>query len=192
MGLFARIKENNQRRKEEQERLEQQAIEERNENIRFITEEPLQEFVDAHIENSNDILLKKNEELYFTLGLEPDHNGIAWYEERTRTERVGYSGVTTNVRIMKGVSYRAGSVKPVTNTITENKVIRMGPVYLTNKRLVMLSDSAPGTIRLSSIVNIVTYSDGMRIQKDRGKDVVLVGFDGELFSILVQRLIAEL
>ncbi|MCW0953232.1 hypothetical protein OIT44_03975 [Weissella ceti] len=191
MGLIKLIKDRNRRIREEAALQEQLALDEYNENIRLMTELPLQDFLVQHLQYNQDILLKKNEDLYFTLGVLETDEPIYWYEERTRTERVGYSGVTTNVRIMKGVSYRAGTVKPIKNTITENKIIRTGPLYLTNKRLIMLSDTKPGTIRLSSVVNIIPYSDGVCIQKDSGKDVVLTGFNGELFTILMKRMITE-
>lgn len=131
--------------------------------------------------------LPKNSEFEFSRT-----DNIRWIEPVTRTKNVSYGGVTSRVRLMKGVYWRMGSVKPLRQTTTELKVKRIGTLIFTNKRILLLEDSGSvSQIMYGSIANIVPYTDGIGVMKSRGKDVYLTSdnFEGENAAIILTRLI---
>lgn len=137
--------------------------------------------------SSNNIILKNNEEIY----LQPNVKAN-WIEPRTHTKSIQYHGLTSSVHIMKGMYWRAGSIKPFREKETSLETILSGKLILTNKRLVMVSDN--GTTRQSTygtIANIIPYSDAVGIMKNSGKTVYLTGnIDGEKIAIYLTRLIS--
>ncbi|WP_408610791.1 SHOCT domain-containing protein [Levilactobacillus tujiorum] len=131
--------------------------------------------------------LPKNNEFEFSRT-----DNIQWIEPVTRTKNVLYGGVTSRVRLMKGVYWRMGSVKPLRQTTTELKVKHIGTLIFTNKRMLLLQDSGSvSQVMYGSIANIVPYTDGIGVMKSRGKDVYLTSdtFEGEKAAIVLTRLI---
>ncbi|MFL1695659.1 SHOCT domain-containing protein [Weissella kandleri] len=188
MKLF-KTKEEKQRIKEEEAKIQQEEEKRQQElELKFdllvknITDTPLDDLA----QSTDEVILKNTERLFFKVDFL-----VNWQENRTRTERVGYSGLSSNIKITKNISYRVGNIKPMVNTITEQKIIRQGKIYITNKRLIMASSQNPGEISLSSIVNIIPYTDGIEFQRSRGKNIIMTGFNGLPVMIIIQRLISE-
>ncbi|MDH5104645.1 hypothetical protein OQI89_02140 [Lentilactobacillus diolivorans] len=129
------------------------------------------------------IILHKNEYLFYEIT-----GNVPWYEERTHTERRGYSGMGVSFRVAKGVYLHSGRSYPMNRKYTQNEIVHSGEILLTNKRLLLVSSNDSAQINLSSIVNATPYADGIVIQKNRGKDVTLGDFDGEELAILLTRL----
>lgn len=129
------------------------------------------------------LILHKNEYLFYEIT-----GDVPWYEERTHTERRGYSGMGVSFRVAKGVYLHSGRSYPMNRKYTQNEIVHSGEILLTNKRLLLVSPNDSAQINLSSIVNITPYTDGIMIQKNRGKDVTLGDFDGEELAILLTRL----
>ncbi len=131
------------------------------------------------------ILLEKSETCYF-------HDTTEWYEKRTITQRVNYRGPTASIRIMKGVRYRVGSIKPQRITTEEWKRIDTGTLYLTNKRIIFLGQNKNSNIRLNKIVSFTPYTDAIEIAKDTGRSPILkISNNNEMFCLILSRLLNE-
>ncbi|WP_225423564.1 SHOCT domain-containing protein [Levilactobacillus suantsaii] len=136
--------------------------------------------------DSTGVILKSTELPYFK-----STTTVNWEEERTHTTRFNYSGVTSHVKLMQGVYWRSGSVKPMNEQTTQLEIIHTGTVLLTNQRLIVLAaDGRVKQVLYSGIANVVPYADGVGVMKTRGKDVYLTGdIDGEQLAIYLIRLI---
>lgn len=123
------------------------------------------------------INLQRGETCHFT-------GGAAWHEMRTRTERVGYSGTSVSIPIVKGVRYRIGHYKPHRVTRQELTPIDSGEFYITNKRVVFDGQHKNAAIRYSSLLGVTPYSDGIKLEKSSGKSPYLL-FDGDVELVTV-------
>lgn len=133
-----------------------------------------------------DINMQKNEYCYFT-------NYADWLEQRTVTQRYNYGGPVFRAKIMKGVYYRAGSVKVQRITSEQLLEIDNGMVYVTNKRLIFVGNKKNTSIQISKILSITPYSDGVGIEKDSGKSpVIRVSFNADILAMVLGRVINDL
>jgi hypothetical protein len=94
------------------------------------------------------------------------------YEQRTVTTRVRYAGPTARVRIMRGLYYRAGSLRVERVTQDVLQQLDTGQLYVTSKRLIFDGSRKSVTIPYRKILNITRYADGIGVEKDTGKDQV--------------------
>ncbi len=69
-----------------------------------------------------------------------------------------------------------------------------GMCYVTNKRIVFDGTSKNTIIKLSKLLGVKTYSDGVMLEKDSGKSPVLTcgTSDAKLCSLLIDRLLRDL
>lgn len=129
-----------------------------------------------------DIFLQKNEKCFFRAPVE-------LYETRTVKTGVGYSGPTFRVKLVKGLYYRAGSLK--TNRASKDvmTLIDKGEIYITNKRILFAGEKSNKIIHYNKIVDLTPYTDGIEIMRDAGKPqtYVLGEGDGELLTALIAR-----
>jgi hypothetical protein len=133
-----------------------------------------------------DINLKKSEQCYFSIYAD-------WLENRTVTERINYGGVGYRMKIMKGVYYRAGSVKVQRITSEQQQVIDRGNIYVTNKRIIFVGAKKNSNIQLSKVLSVTPYSDGVGIEKDSGKSPILrVSDNADVFAMVLGRMINDL
>lgn len=128
--------------------------------------------------------LQKNENLYYSAK-------IQWYEERSRTAYVSYSGVAMNFRICKGVSLRAGNIAPARHSEEYMKLIDSGDVYFTNKRIIFTGAHGNKTILWSKILDFTPYADGVEIGKDTGKKPFFRCSDVEIMGLFIARLLND-
>ena len=129
--------------------------------------------------------LEKNEKCYFQTSCE-------WFEKRTVTQRINYSGPTASIKIMKGVRYRVGSIKPQRVTSEEWKKIDSGTMYLTSKRVIFLGQSKSLNIKLAKILSFTPYSDGVELTKDAGRNpLIMFPTNSDIFSVILSRLLNE-
>jgi hypothetical protein len=129
--------------------------------------------------------LEKNEKCYFQSTCE-------WYEMRTITERINYSGTTASIKIMKGVRYRVGSIKPQRITSEQWKQIDYGKMYLTNKRIILIGQSKNSNIKLQKVLSFTPYSDGIEISKDTGRSpLIKFSNNADIFALILSRLIND-
>jgi hypothetical protein len=92
-------------------------------------------------------------------------------EIRTRTVRINYGGVTSSVRIIKGVSLRAGSIRVQREQEEYTHSFGQGDLVLTNKRLIWAGPNKTIAISRASIVDLDLFNDGIEVRKSTGKPV---------------------
>lgn len=143
------------------------------------------------IENSDlpeydcNLALQKGEKCYY----KTDAN---WYENRRLTKSVKYAGPGLNFRIMKGVYYRAGSMKVERVTEINCTLIESGEIILTNKKLIFIGTNKSTNIQLGKILTFIPYENGIEIVKTAGRNpIFIVGDDADIFSMILSRLIAQ-
>jgi hypothetical protein len=120
------------------------------------------------------------------------HTHIDWFETRTITKRIGYSGPTMRIKIAKGLYWRAGNlaIKPTTEDVLTK--IDSGDLYLTSKRIIFMGSRGSKTIAMNKILNFEVYSNGVEIHKDSGKSPFFSFSENvEIFSMLLGRIISN-
>lgn len=130
------------------------------------------------------INLQKSERLFYRAS-------INWYEERTRTTYISYGGLTTNFRIAKGLSLRAGHIAPSRQTEEYMKLIDSGEVFFTNKRIIFMGSHGNKNIPLTKILDITPFSNGIEIGKETGKKPFFECSDSEEMGIMLARLLKD-
>ncbi len=132
------------------------------------------------------IKLKRGEVCHFFTPMEH-------FEERTVTRRVRYGGPAASIRIAKGIYWRMGDIG--VSRVTENVLapLGQGTLYLTSSRLLFDGDRKSTSIPLSKVINFQLYTDGVKIEKDSGKDQVFTAttWDPELFGLLLSSALAR-
>lgn len=131
------------------------------------------------------INIRKQETMHFS-------TFVQWMEERRVVKRRNYAGPTGRIKLAKGVYYRVGSLRINNITKDEWQRIDSGQLYLTNKRLIFMGAKGNKTIQINSILAIEPYSNGVDIQKERGKSPFLELSDNvDIFSMILTRLMDE-
>lgn len=96
--------------------------------------------------------------------------GASHHEYRTVTKAIRYAGPTARIRIMKGIYYRAGQLQLDRVTQDVLKLLSVGTLYLTSNRLLFAGENKSTSIALSKIIDFTMFQDGIRIEKESGKD----------------------
>lgn len=132
------------------------------------------------------VLLKRGEYCVYVVAAEA-------FEDRSRTVRVNYHGPTVRIPIMKGVSYRLGSIQPSRQTEEYQHSFGIGALCMTNQRLLWVSPKKSISVPLSNIVRYDPFTDGLRIFKGSGKPLLFVWQDEDrVATVMAQRTIEEL
>ena len=76
---------------------------------------------------------------------------------------------------MKGLSWRYGQVTINRITTEELKQIDTGTLYITNKRLLFNGSVRNVSVTFKKILQFTLYKDGLRIEKDSGRDQYFLG-----------------
>lgn len=135
---------------------------------------------------SVNILLQRGEVCHFS-------GAASMHEVRTVTRRINYSGPTASIRIMKGLSWRMGSLafQKVTTDIMAQ--LDTGTLYITSKRLFFDGSQRNRSLALGKITKYTVFKDGLQIEKDTGKDPYFVGTgDWELAGACLDAALAKL
>jgi hypothetical protein len=117
---------------------------------------------------SVDITLQKGEVAHFA-------TPARWAETRTKTVKVVYSGTTASIRMR----WRVGSVTPHRITEDQLTILDSGMFYITNKRAIFTGGKKNAAIRLSSLLGIEVFKDGIQLEKPTGRSPYLL-FDGDI------------
>ena len=108
------------------------------------------------------------------------------YEPGRLTRGIGYSGFSTSYSEF-GIRFRSG-IMNTHRLSSETMLLRgTGTLYFTNRRFLFNGNSKSISIYLGKIIGITFYSDGMRIEKEAGKDQIFT-FSGDIDML---RLIAD-
>ncbi|MFN3385343.1 MAG: hypothetical protein ACK42Y_02010 [Candidatus Thermochlorobacter sp.] len=96
------------------------------------------------------------------------------------------------IRIAKGIYYRVGTVAPQRITSKELTYIDSGKLYLTNKRVIFMGAIRNFTIRMERILAFTPYSDGIKIEKDSGRNPTLkIDKNVDICCLMFSRLLRE-
>ncbi len=117
---------------------------------------------------------------------------VNWYEERTETTRVNYSGFSYSAKVFGNLRYRAGSIKPQKITQDVWRQIDSGQLFLTSKRIIFSGAHGNKVIPYGKVLHFEAYSNGIQIQKDSGKSPFLE-FSGDVpvFAEILNQLIGR-
>lgn len=111
-------------------------------------------------------------------------------EIRQQTQSYRYSGPTASIRIMKGVRWRIGQVAVQRVTRDVMTQLDSGTLYVTSKRLLFDGAKRNTSISFSKIVGFTVFSDGLKVEKDTGRDQYFLGeTDLEVFGAVLDRLL---
>lgn len=133
-----------------------------------------------------DILLQNGEVCVFS-------QSATWAQVKTMKTRSGYSGFSTSVRLVKGVSYRVGNYKPHYTESEQLQVQDAGRLFLTNKRIFFKGDKKSTTIQLGRIIDVEPYTDGLEVTKDRGTNdsFLMARVHSEFCCMALQQMLAR-
>ena len=133
------------------------------------------------------INLRKNEYAYYAY-----NHYVTWSEERKKTSRINYGGLTGTIHIAKGLNYRLGSIKTDIEHSTYMKEIFQGSLLLTNKRIILGNNEGVKAYPFTRLLRVIPYSDGTVLCSESGKKVYLTGFDDAMpFNIMLDRVLTE-
>lgn len=113
------------------------------------------------------IKLNQNEKAYFML------SNSEWHETRSTTKSISYGNIQQTFKLTDGLKIRIGNIKPIPHKKSEFTKIAQGDLYITNRRLFLVSPTETKKIENNSILNINLFSDGVLIQRDSGKAVLI-------------------
>lgn len=74
----------------------------------------------------------------------------------------------------------------------EWRLLDQGQLYLTNKRIIFSGSKKTNNVRLDKILSFTSYSDGLEIKKDVGRNpLIRLRANIDIFNILLSRLLRE-
>lgn len=119
----------------------------------------------------SEVVLKENEELQIVLP-----NMALWEARSVRTSSGGYGG--PSFRVAKGVSFRLGVFGSHSSSYEDLTEVDRGRLTLTNQRLVFTGAKRTSDIKLTKIVSVEPYEDGIAVQASgRLKTQCFAGID---------------
>ena len=94
---------------------------------------------------------------------------------------------------MKGVSYRASTLRPQYQTREGMADISDGTLYVTNKKVIFDGTSRSTAIPYGRLVSLQLYADGIELKKATGKSdyFMMDGMSAEYSVALIQNFAAE-
>jgi hypothetical protein len=113
-------------------------------------------------------------------------------EIRKQTTSYRYSGPTASIKIIGPIRWRFGqvSVQRVSRDVMTQ--LDSGTLNVTNKRLLFDGAQKSTSIALKKIIRFTVFSDGIKIEKDTGKDQYFIGSgDSEVLGAVLERVIAQ-
>ncbi len=96
------------------------------------------------------------------------------FEDRDKTVGVSYAGLTLSLPIIEGVRFRVGQFGVNRQTLKYSHRLGTGEVTVTSDRLIFRSPERAITARLTSIIDIIAYNDGVTVQRTQGKPLTFV------------------
>ena len=96
------------------------------------------------------------------------------YEDRERSVGVSYAGLTLSLPIVSGVRFRIGQFGVHRQTLRYAHKLGAGDLTVTSERLIFRSPDRAVTAKLTSIIDIVAYNDGVTVQRTQGKPLTFV------------------
>lgn len=113
------------------------------------------------------IRLDESENAHFMM------SNAQWHETRSTTKSISYGNIQQTFKLTDGLKIRLGNIKPIPHKKSEFTPIAQGDFYITNKRVLLVSPTETKKIEARNILNINLFSDGILIQRDSGKAVLI-------------------
>lgn len=86
----------------------------------------------------------------------------------------GYAGLTFSLPIAKGLRFRAGQFAVNRQTLRYSHRLGLGDLCVTNERLIFRSSERAITARLTSVIDVTAYHDGVTVLRTQGKPITFV------------------
>ncbi len=130
-----------------------------------------------------DVMLKGGEQACFA---EP----AVWCQMKTVKTLSHYSGFSTSFKILPGVRYRVGNVKPNYNISEELREKGNGTLYITNKRLIHDGGYKSTNIAFNRIIDVELHNNGIDVSKSSGPNdfFQLSTLNAEFAHMVIQEL----
>jgi len=113
------------------------------------------------------------------------------HELRTVTKAIRYHGPSGSIRIMKGLSWRYGSMNVQRVTSEQLRALDSGTLLVTNKRLLFNGTNKNSQIPLKRMIHFTLFQDAIQIEKDSGRDQFFKGGgDTELVGAILEAALA--
>lgn len=114
------------------------------------------------------------------------------HEFRTVTKAIRYGGMTTSIKIIGSLRYRAGHVNVQRVTREVLTPLGTGVLYITSKRLLFNGDKKNVSIAHGKIIDFEQCSNGFKIEKDSGKPQFFeCSGDLELYGIILDTVLGR-
>lgn len=135
---------------------------------------PREDQITAH-PISVDIFLQESEFCYLA-------EKVDLYMEKKVTKRISFHGPTLKLKIIPGVSFRAGNIGVGKKTEIEFEKIDSGILYITSKRLLFVGSSSNKSIPYKKIIDFNKHGEGIEIVKDTGSNQFFMMKNNLLFT----------
>lgn len=110
-------------------------------------------------------------------------------KEKTRTEKIGYSGPSVSFKICKGVRYRVGSMNVQSKKVAYIDSIDQGVLYLTNKRIAYIGPKKNFSYTYDKIMKVEMSDVGLVIHKENLANPQIVELnDYELVLVILSKI----
>ncbi len=96
------------------------------------------------------------------------------YEDREKTVGVSYAGLTLSLPIVSGMRFRVGQFGVNRQSLRYSHRLGTGDLTVTSERLIFNSPDRAITAKLTSIIDVTAYKDGVTIQRTQGKPLTFV------------------
>jgi len=94
------------------------------------------------------------------------------YENRKERVMTTYTGVTSRVKVMRGVYFRQGAVKTTPITKDVLREVDRGQFYLTTKRVIFAGKDQTISLKWENILEFYPHVDGVEIRRSSGKNLI--------------------
>ncbi len=113
-----------------------------------------------------------------------------WYQERTKTRRIGHTGGGFSVPVGGGVRALVGGTQSRVVSYDEWQKIDEGRILLTSHRIICSGEKKNLSIRVDDIIRFRVWGDGIEIFKASGRPYHLMvsGFDRDRIEPILERL----
>jgi hypothetical protein len=123
------------------------------------------------------VMLKKEEIAHF-------EGDVIWRHLKTRRRRVAGTRAQ-RVKIAKGVSFKVGGTPGHSEEYQEFQDVDQGKLIVTNERLLFFGGKKNLNIKLDKIMEVETYSDGVKIQGGTVNPTYFLMENSTLFSVIL-------
>jgi len=116
-----------------------------------------------------------------------------WYESNISTRIRDFNTLSGQIKLPGEESWQTGYPGEVENPDENWELIDNGKMVLTNFHLVFVGKEGRKSIDLKDVTNFVPYSNGIRIESEKGVSVILeLPRKADYLSILINRVISKL